>query len=144
MAFYNYDDLKGGGVFIAGFSGTQEFIIHSPHFSSYFVLETVRNEEGYYTSSSPINTSGSFASLVNIGNLIVSPYIASFVVNEGTGSFAYTPNVAVANNTLYLRATGKITLEANLVASVTPSPTPSVTPSPTPSITPTPSTSPPP
>lgn len=140
MATYNYSDLQGSGVFIDPFSGDMDFIIHSPHFSSYFTLETIRNERGYYEITSPQNTSGSFSNLVNISNLIESPYIASFVINAGTGSFSYNPNAAVASNSLYLRATGNIVLNANLVASATPSPTPSMTPTPTP----TPSSSPPP
>lgn len=152
MATYSFDDLKGKGIFIPAFSGSMDFVLHSPNFSSYFTLETVRNEDGVYDISSPVNTSGSFTSLVNVHDLISSSYIASFVVSEGTGSFNYTPNNAVLANTLFLRATGNIVAQTIPIPSITPSPTitptpsitPSITPSVTPTPTPTPSSSPPP
>jgi hypothetical protein len=108
MPTYNSNELDGKGILIPGFSTGQDFIIHNSGLNSYFTLETIRNGEGFYDTLSPTNTLGVFANLVNVHDLIGSPYIASFIVNQGTGSFTFYPDEAVPDNSLYLRAAGKM------------------------------------
>ena len=63
-------------------------------YSSYFVLETVRNADGFYDSSSPQNLSGSFTLGSGIVNIVSDNYKAGVVVSSGGGELIFTP----ANN----------------------------------------------
>lgn len=72
---------------------------------SYFTLETARNANGFYDSTSPKNVSGSFTLDIGISNLIQSDYIASVVVAPGGGQFTFIPSVPVTGSSLYLRGT---------------------------------------
>jgi hypothetical protein len=72
---------------------------------SYFTLETVRNANGFYDSTSPRNLTGSFTLGAGISNLIRSDYIASVVVAPGGGQFTFIPSLPVTGSRLYLRGT---------------------------------------
>lgn len=74
--------------------------------SSYFTMETPQN----YSGVTPKNTSGSFASQINIATAVISDYIAGFSLPVGTCSFIFTPATNVTGTTLNLRGTGGITL----------------------------------
>ena len=74
--------------------------------SSYFTLETVRNNNGFYNSTSPKNTSGSFSLGTGLAELIQSDYIASVIVAPGGGTLTFTPANNITGSTLYLRGTG--------------------------------------
>lgn len=74
--------------------------------SSYFTLETTRNSDGFYDSTSPKNTSGSFSLGAGLSSLAQSDYIASVVVAPGGGTLTFTPAITVVKETLNLRGTG--------------------------------------
>ena len=74
--------------------------------SSYFTLETVRNADGFYSTSEKKNTSGSFTLGDGLQTLIQSDYITSVVVNPGGGELRFTPAIDITGSTLYLRGTG--------------------------------------
>ena len=75
-------------------------------YSSYFVLETVRNADGFYDSSSPQNLSGSFTLGSGIVNIVSDNYKAGVVVSSGGGELIFTPANNVTAATLRLRGTG--------------------------------------
>ena len=75
-------------------------------YDSYFTLETVRNADGFYSTSEKKNTSGSFTLGDGLQTLIQSDYIASVVVNPGGGELRFTPAIDITGSTLYLRGTG--------------------------------------
>jgi hypothetical protein len=74
--------------------------------SSYFTLETVRNNNGFYNSTSPKNTSGSFSLGTGLSGLVQSDYISAVVVAPGGGILTFTPAVSIIASTLNLRGTG--------------------------------------
>jgi hypothetical protein len=78
--------------------------------SSYFTMETVRNEQGFYNSTSPLNFEGTYNVTETMG-LVTSSYIASVVVQPGFSSFTFTPNVFIPGVTYRLRGTGMYSLE---------------------------------
>jgi uncharacterized delta-60 repeat protein len=88
--------------------------------SSYFTLETARNSNGFYDSTSPKNTSGSFSLGTGITGLIQSDYIASAIVAPGGGILTFTPAVNITNTSLYLRGVGSN--EGNVFPPVPPTP----------------------
>jgi hypothetical protein len=63
--------------------------------SSYFTMETKRNSDGYYNSSSPTNAGlGTYGPFYDLSGdtLITSSFIASIVVPPGVSSFEFTPS----------------------------------------------------
>ena len=74
--------------------------------SAYFTLETVPNNQGFYTASSPKNTSGSFTLGSGLSGLVQSDYIASVVVAPGGGTLTFVPQTAITAATLKLRGIG--------------------------------------
>jgi hypothetical protein len=110
---YTFDELYGAGTssidLTAGANYT--FNITNNSGSSYFVMETVSNQNGVYGDSSPKNLSGSFTSITNIATAITSSnYISGFALPQGTNSFIFTPTFNITGSTLRLRGTGGITL----------------------------------
>jgi len=84
-----------------------EFI--NPSASSYFTYETVRNEQGFYDSSSLKAASGSLNIASNIpdGGVIQSDYIWSAVVPPGSSSLSFTSSLSVPSGSVYFRGTGE-------------------------------------
>lgn len=74
--------------------------------SSYFVLETVRNADGFYDSSSPKNLEGSFTLGSGIVDVVSDNYKAGVIVLSGGGELIFTPTNNVTAVTLQLRGTG--------------------------------------
>jgi hypothetical protein len=74
--------------------------------ASYFVLETVRNQDGFYDSSSPKNTSGSFELKSGIIGLVSDDYKMGAVVQKGSSELVFTPAINVVGNTLRVRGVG--------------------------------------
>ena len=107
---YSFSDLYGPGTSSINLTAgtTYTFTTTNNSGSSYFVMETPFNYQ--FDGSTPKNTSGSFSSLTNISNSIISDYIAGFVLPTGTNSFNFTPAINVTGTTLKLRGTGGITL----------------------------------
>ena len=75
-------------------------------YSSYFVLETVRNADGFYDSSSPKNLEGSFTLGSGIVDVVSDNYKAGVIVSSGGGELIFTPANNVTAATLRLRGTG--------------------------------------
>jgi hypothetical protein len=117
MANYNVSITQSIEVQPANISASQEttFTIANPlSASSYFTLETARNNNGFYDSTSPKNTSGSFSLGTGLLNIIQSDYITSVVVAPGGGTLTFTPANDITGSTLYLRGVGsKTSLNTN-------------------------------
>jgi len=110
---YTFNELYGAGTssidLTAGTPYT--FTLTNNSGSSYFVMETVSNQNGVYGDSSPKNLSGSFTSITNIATAITSSnYVAGFSLLASTNGFTFTPTFNVTGSTLKLRGTGGITL----------------------------------
>ena len=74
--------------------------------SSYFVLETTRNADGFYDSSSPRNLQGTFTPGTGITDVVSDDYKVGAVVASGGGNLVFTPTNNVTAATLLLRGTG--------------------------------------
>ena len=109
MTTYTPSQLKNSGSLGENLSGLKTFTFTNPSGSSYFVLESVRNINGVYDSSTPTNCEGTYVVSSSM-TIITSSYIASVVVPEGVSSFKYTPDSAVTGTDYYLRGTGEYTL----------------------------------
>ena len=89
----------------AGVSTT--YIIDNPlSVSSYFVLETTRNSNGAYDSSSPKNCEGTFTLGSGLSSLVQDNYKTGVVVAPGGGNLTFVPTNAITATTLRLRGTG--------------------------------------
>ena len=75
-------------------------------YSSYFTLETVRNVDGYYDSTSPKNLEGTFTVGSGISTIVQDDYKAGVIVSSGGGELLFTPANNVTATTLRLRGTG--------------------------------------
>ena len=109
MATYTAIQLSGTGSIGEDLSGLKTFTFTNPSGSSYFTLETVRNADGFYDVSSPINTTGTWVVSESM-NFISSSYIASVHVLPGSSAFTFTPDSSVTGTTYYLRGTGNFSL----------------------------------
>ena len=113
MASYTADQLRDSGVPTEILSGSKTFTLTNPSSgSAYFTIETVRDEDGFYDSSSATNAVGVYSNFtgIDVETLITSSYIASVVIPPGSGSFQFNPTVSVAVSSSYLRATGNVSL----------------------------------
>jgi hypothetical protein len=109
MANYNVSVTQSIVIQPANLSAGESttYIISNPlSASSYFVLETARNADGFYDSTSPKNTSGSFTLGTGITDLIQSDYIAGVIVQPGGGNLTFVPSAAITATTLLLRGIG--------------------------------------
>jgi hypothetical protein len=111
MASYTYTQLYGSGSLGETFLfGAKTFTFTNPSGSSYFTMETIRNDQGFYDSSSPKNFEGTYVVSESMGQ-VSSSYISSVVVQPGISSFQFTPsNIPVLGATYYLRGTGMYSL----------------------------------
>lgn len=109
MASYTYTQLYGTGSIGENLSSTKTFTFTNPSASSYFTMETIRNENGFYDISSPKNFEGTYSTSESMG-LVTSSYIASIVVQPGVSSFTFAPSSSVTGTTYYLRGTGMYSL----------------------------------
>lgn len=113
MASYTADQLKDSGVPTEALVGNKTFTLTNPSSgSAYFTIETIRNNDGFYDSTSATNALGVYSNFTSINEdtLITSSYIASVVVPSGGGSFQFNSTVNVAESGSFLRATGGISL----------------------------------
>ena len=109
MASYTYTQLYGSGSIGENLSGLRIFTFTNPSGSSYFTMETNRNNQGFYDSTSPTNFLGTYVVSQSMG-LVTSSYISSVVVQPGVSSFKFTPSTPVVGTTYYLRGTGAYSL----------------------------------
>jgi len=73
---------------------------------SYFVLETTKNADGFYDSTSPQNISGSFSLGNGIIDIVNDNYKVGVIVAPGGGELTFTPANNVVSSSLLLRGTG--------------------------------------
>ena len=110
MATYTYQQLYGTGSAGENLLGLKTFTFTNPSASSYFVMETNRNSQGFYDSSSLTNFVGTYSVSESMG-LVTSSYIAGLVVQPGVSSFTFTPTYAIVSGSNYrLRGTGMYSL----------------------------------
>jgi hypothetical protein len=117
MASTNYTAAQlfgnnGEGTSSINLSASVEYLftVDSTSGSNYFTMETVRNNQGFYDSSSKKNTSGSYFSNA-IPSRISSDYFSGFALKPSPyNSFTFTPAINVTGSTLMLRGTGNVTL----------------------------------
>jgi hypothetical protein len=111
MATYTPQQLYGSGILGENLSGYKLFLLTNSGYSSYFTMETVRNGNGFYDSTTPTNFSGSYLVTQSMG-LVSSSYIASVVVPPGTSSFVYKPGAnVVSGSSYYFRGTGTVAVD---------------------------------
>ena len=83
---------------------TNNFIVSNPlSGSSYFALETVPNNSGFYDTTSPKNLEGTITGDSGIPTIVKDNYKAGVVVSPGGGTFVFTPTNAITANTLRFR-----------------------------------------
>ena len=93
------DDLVGGTPVT--------YSIDNPlGYSSYVALETTRNADGFYDSTSPQNISGSFSLGNGIIDIVNDNYKVGVIVASGGGELVFTPANSVVSSSLLLRGTG--------------------------------------
>jgi hypothetical protein len=109
MATYTYQQLYGTGSIGENLAGTKTFTFTNPSASSYFTMETVRNDQGFYDATAPTNFKGTY-SVSESMSLVTSSYIASVVVQPGSSTFTFAPTSSVTGTTYYLRGTGMYSL----------------------------------
>jgi hypothetical protein len=111
MASYTSLQLYGTGSIGENLSGSKLFLFNNPSYSSYFTMETNRNNNGFYDTTSFVNFSGSYIAAESLG-LVTSSYIASVVVQPGVSSFVFKPGYTVVSGSNYrLRGTGEYSLD---------------------------------
>ena len=121
---YTADELKGAGTLIKNqllAGGEYTFYLYRPKNqtgvspdlsgSGYFTYETVRDANGFYSSTIPQNALGTHVNADGSNTLISSPYIFSYELNTNgstpqTSSFTFTPDIDIPVSGVYFRATG--------------------------------------
>jgi hypothetical protein len=111
MATYTYTQLYGTGSAGENISSgvTKTFTFSNPSSSAYFIMETVRNGDGFYNSGSSNNFSGSLFASSSMG-LVTSPYSVGIVVQPGVNKMRFTPSLNVTGTNYRLRGTGMYSL----------------------------------
>lgn len=123
MAIYTSAQLQGAGS--AGFTllntpYTYQFTLFNPGNSSYFFLESNRNNNGTYsTSGSTFGVPCALGSWTDntVGGLVSDKYIMGCVVPPGTSSITFTPDSSSSSilSTRYkFRGTGTFTMSSSL------------------------------
>lgn len=111
MASYTSQQLYGTGSAGENLSGNKLFLLTNPGYSSYLTLETNRNSNGFYDSTTPLNFSGSLTATQSMG-AVTSSYIASVVAQPGTSSFLFKPGYNTVSGSSYrFRGTGQVSLD---------------------------------
>jgi surface protein len=87
--------------------------------SVYFVLETIRNSQGFYDSSSLNGGLGAYYNFTGStsANLVSSNYAFGYVIPPGSSSFEYNPTEYIQTGSVYFRGTGNFTV--SIVGEVT-------------------------
>jgi len=81
--------------------------------TTYFTLETIRNSNGFYDSSSLLNAKGYYSNFINVNesHLVTSSYIFAEVIPPGVSSFEFNPSdSAMPTGSFYFRGTGDMTV----------------------------------
>lgn len=111
MASYTADQLYGSGTYSEQLVGTKTFQFNNPSSgSAYFILEAVRNDNGFYDSTSNKVADATYTLNGNVTSLVTSSYVAGVVVGPGVHSMevVFDNNTPVSGS--FLRSTGGISL----------------------------------
>ena len=121
---YTADELKGAGTLIKNqllAGGEYTFYLYRPKNqtgvsldlsgSGYFTYETVRDANGFYSSTIPQNALGTHVNADGSNTLISSSYIFSYELNTNgstpqTSSFTFSPDINIPISGVFFRATG--------------------------------------
>ena len=121
---YTADELKGKGTLIKNqllAGGDYTFYLYRPpnqtgvssnlSGSGYFTYETVRDANGFYSSTIPLNALGTHVNADGANALVSSSYIFSYELNINgstpqTSSFTFTPDINIPVSGVFFRATG--------------------------------------
>jgi len=78
--------------------------------SVYFVMETIRNANGFYDSGSLNGALGAYYNFTGSSqfDLVSSNYIAGYVVPPGSSSFEYNPTEYIQTGSVWFRGTGDL------------------------------------
>jgi hypothetical protein len=110
MASYTYTQLSGTGSIGENLSGLKTFTFTNPSASSYFVMQTNPNYNGFYDSGSFTNFRGAYVTSQSMG-LITSSYVMGIVVQPGVSKFTFTPSYNIVSGSNYrLKGTGMYSL----------------------------------
>lgn len=108
MAIYSGEQLRGAGITGSALTSGSSYnfsFTSSISGSANFTLEAVRNDIGFYDSSS--NTiKGDFDNFNGTQGLVSSSYISSVIINQGGGSFDFTPSTSILQGKYFLRGEG--------------------------------------
>jgi len=111
MASYTADQLYGSGTYSEQLVGTKTFQFTNPSSgSAYFILEAVRNDNGFYDSTSNKVADATYTLNGSVTGLVTSSYVAGVVVDSGVHSMevVFDNNTPVSGS--FLRSTGGISL----------------------------------
>jgi hypothetical protein len=111
MATYTAAQLYGAGV--AGENLTinvqKTFTFTNTGNSSYFTLETVRDNNGTFNNVPQACANGTWSAPTSAG-FIQTPFVASAVIQPGTTIITFTPAISVTGVNYKLRGTGTFSL----------------------------------
>ena len=111
MASYTADQLYGSGTYAEALSGTKSFSFTNPSSgSAYFILEAVRNDSGFYDSTSNKVAEGVYSLGSGFDSLVTSSYIAGVVIEPGTHVMSINFDNTTPISGSFLRSTGGISL----------------------------------
>jgi hypothetical protein len=108
MASYTAAQLYGQGAIGENLSGVKTFTFANTGSSSYFVLETIADNNGTFTNRQAC-ADGVWSAPASSG-FIQSPFVASAVIQPGTTVITFTPSSAITGTNYRLRGTGVFTL----------------------------------
>jgi hypothetical protein len=109
MASYTSAQLYGAGAVGENLSGLKTFTFTNTGGSSYFILETVQDNNGTYTNAPQACANGVWSAPASTG-FIQTPYVACAVIQPGTTVITFTPTVSITGTNYRLRGTGVFTL----------------------------------
>jgi hypothetical protein len=108
MASYTATQLYGQGIIGENLSGLKTFTFTNTGGSSYFVLETIADNNGTFTNKQACAV-GTWSAPASSG-FIQSPFVASAVIQPGTTVITFTPTSTITGSNYRLRGTGQFSL----------------------------------
>lgn len=109
MASYTAAQLYGAGATGENLSGLKTFTFTNTGGSSYFTLETIRNNNGTFANVSQTCANGIWVAPASIG-FTQTLYVASAIIQPGTTVITFTPSISITGTNYRLRGTGVFTL----------------------------------
>jgi len=109
MASYTAAQLYGAGVIGENLSGLKTFTFTNTDNSSYFTLETIKDNNGTFVNTPQACANGTWSAPIFSG-FIQTQYVASAVIQPGTTVITFTPSVSITGTNYVLRGTGVFTL----------------------------------